>query len=226
MQRRPFARSSVLAAVLALVATGGIGCDSDPEAGDDHDHDHDHEPTEVITTVTLRFTPEGGGETRVAEFSDPDGDGGMSGSSDPIALTEGIAYDLEIGFSNALVDPTEDITAEVAEEAEEHQVFIAGTSVDGPAVNDNSAPVVMHEYADLESDYGDNAVGADLPLGLSNRVVAVAAGTGTFTVRLQHLPELNGNPQKVPDLATQLRDGMLLPGDADARVTFDLTVAP
>lgn len=219
-------RPSFLRSCLLVGAIGLGACIDDPvgdgESGHD-DHGHGQE-SEVITTVTLTLTPQGGGDAIVVEFDDPDGVGGMSGSSDPLTVIAGTTYDLSIGFSNGLVDPPEDIGAEVAEEAEEHQIFITGMGVGGPAAGSDPAALVTHAYADLESDYGANAVGDDLPLGLLGTITASSAGTGTLVVRLQHLPELNGSPQKTAGLAEALAMGELLPGDVDASVTFELTV--
>lgn len=199
------------------------GCDGS-ETGDDHDHDHEHNDSEVLTTVTLTFTPQDQGDVVVAAFSDPDGDGGVSGSSEPITLVAGTTYDLGIAFTNELEEPAGDITSEIEEEAEEHQIFIAGEGVGGPASSDDSAVLVSHGYADQESSYGADTVGDDLPVGLANIITASTAGTGTLTVRLQHLPELNGTPQKVAGLAERLGMGEALPGDTDAAVEFELTV--
>lgn len=223
---RPRSVSSLAVALVGVLALGGCPADDagmDGDTGHD-DHGHEHEETEIITTVTLTFSPQGGGPAVVAAFSDPDGDGGMSGSSDPITLAAGTTYDLHVAFTNELVDPPEEITAEVEEEAEEHQIFVTGDGVSGPAAGEDPDALVTHAYADLESTYGSNAVGDDLPVGLSNTIEATTAGTGTLEVRLQHLPELNGSPQKTPGLAEQVAMGELLPGDVDASVSFELTV--
>ena len=190
---------------------------------DDHGHDHDHE-SEVITTVRLTFTPPGRDDPVVAAFTDPDGDGGVSGSAEPITLARGNTYDLRVDFLNELEDPAEDITAEVAEEAEEHQVFLTGTAVEGPATVADPQALVLHAYADTESTYGADEVGEDLPVGLSSTITARESGTGTLVLTLRHLPELNGMPQKEPELAAMLAAGEPLPGDVDAAVEFELTV--
>jgi hypothetical protein len=194
-----------LALLTAFSLALGAGCE------DDHGHGHDHE-TEVITTIELTFTPDGGAEPIVAKFQDLDGDGGESGTSDPIDLLAGSTYTLTIRFLNESDEPVEDITEEVEAEAEEHMIFFGG---DAP---------VMHAYADTEADYGDNAVDEDLPVGLANTITTDAAGTGSFRVMLRHLPELNGEPQKTADLAQAFADGETLPGDVDADVSFELTV--
>lgn len=214
---------------LALSYTLG-GCadpeDDDHDDGhDDHDHDdHDHgNESEVITTVTLTFTPAGGGAPVTASFRDPDGDGSMSGTSDPLTLVAGTEYTLAVSFLDETVNPPEDITEEIEEEAEEHQVFVYGSAVVGPATSNDPSAILLHAYADVESDYGPNA-GADLPVGLANTIGAQAAGMGELRVMLRHLPLLNGNEQKVAGLAESLARGEPLPGDVDADVRFDVTV--
>lgn len=190
-------------------------------ADDGHDHDHDHD-NEIISRVELSFTPEGGGDALVFAFDDPDGDGGVSGSAETIELAAGTSYALTVRFQNGLVDPPEDITEEVEGEAEDHMVFIVG-DVFGPASMPATA-LVSHEYADVESDYGDNAVGEDLPVGLRNTITTNTAGSGQLRVLLRHLPELNGEPQKTGELAQMLADGEDLPGSVDVDVSFELVV--
>jgi len=209
--------------LVGALALPGCATEEGTADGETEGDDHGNE-SEVITTVRLTFTPQGGGTPVVAAFTDPDGDGGMSGSSDPIALASGTTYALAVEFLNELEDPAEDITAEVEEESEDHQVFVTGNAVEGPATAANASAPVQHAYADTESTYGANAVGDDLPVGLANTITARAAGSGRFTVTLRHLPELNGEPQKVAGLAEQLAAGEALPGDVDASVDFELTV--
>lgn len=189
------------------------------EAGVD---DHDHE-TEIITTVTLTFMPTAGGAAVTASFRDPDGDGGMSGMTDPIALAGGTAYAMAVSFSDELGSPPLDVTAEVEEEASEHQVFVLGSAVVGPAMPESAAAIVEHAYDDLESSYGTNT-GDDLPVGLANTMTTRQAGTGELRIILRHLPPLNDQPQKVAGLAESLAAGDALPGEVDADVTFDVTV--
>ena len=194
----------------ALIASwAAIGC-VQIDGQDDDGHDHD---TEVISRVELRFAPSDGGDPIVAAFSDPDGDGGVSGESEPIVLALGVEYTLSIALVNDLEDPPVDIRAEIEEEAEEHMVFIT-----------DDAGLLSHAYADLESDYGADAIGDDLPVGLVHTVAADVAGAGNFRVVLRHLPELNGSPQKTAGLEQRFADGEALPGDVDVDVSFALTV--
>ncbi|GEM_PF-511206 len=206
-----FIMPSALAVLLAL-AWMWSGCEST-----------ESNETELISRVELTFTPTEGGTLVVASFSDPDGDGGVSGTKDPIVLTLETQYTLEIRLLNELADPVEDVTADIRDEAEDHLFLIAGDGVQGPASNSGAA-LVMHMYADRESDYTTNAVGDDLPVGLSNTITAVRAGDAKFVVMLRHLPEQNGEPQKTADLPQRFANGDALAGNVDVDVTFELSV--
>ncbi len=226
-------RSASLAASLFLIAV--MPACADEGHGDEHDdHEHGHEDeteghddhgheTEVISTIELTFTPTGGGDPVVAQFVDPDGDGGQSGMSDEIVLAPSTEYTLDLRFVNALETPEEDITEEIREEAEEHFVLIYGDAVEGPATT-LTGGVVVHAYADLESDYGPNAVGEDLPVGLSNTITTGASGDGKIQVMLRHLPPLNDVPQKTADLVSDFAAGMPIAGEVDVDVSFDLSL--
>lgn len=161
---------------------------------------------ELITTVVLTFTTAGGGEI-VVTANDPDGDGGQPPAIEPIQLAAG-PYALGVAFENRLEDPPEDITAEVRDEGEDHQVFFTGSAAAGP----------------LAIDYADQDRNA-LPIGLLNAAVATA-GTGMLTVTLRHLPPVNDTPVKVAGLAEQAQTSGTagLPGESDAVVTFPVTV--
>lgn len=197
---------------LASVTLVAWACSACVELGDDGGGDDAH-ATEIISRVELRFTPVGGGEAIVAAFSDPDGDGGVSGEAEAITLAADTEYSLRIGLLNDLADPPVDIGAEVEAEAEEHMVFLA-----------DAGALLGLDYADLESDYGEDAVGEDLPLGMVHAVTTSAAGATTLRVVLRHLPALNGAPQKTAALPQLFSEGGALPGDVDVDVSFALTV--
>jgi len=220
--------SSPLLAMLGLTGALALGGCPGDDGGDGDTGGDDGNESEVITTLRLTFTPQGGGTPVVAAFTDLDGDGGMSGTADPIVLANGITYDLAVEFLDELQDPPADITAEVKEEAEQHQVFINGNAVVGPATFVSLGGIVEHAYADTESTYGPNAVGEDLPVGLANTITTLKLGDldrhYDFWVTLRHMPDLNGEPQKVPDLADALRRQEPLPGDVDAFVQFEIAV--
>lgn len=170
---------------------------------------------EVITTAELTFTPTSGGEAKVFTWTDPEDDG--SPVVDPIVLLDAEDYTLSVRFLDALSSPAEDLTDEIDAESAEHQVFFTGTAVDGPA-GTGSAAVVTHAYDDTDA--------GGLPVGLASTLTTTGAGTGTFTVTLQHLPAQDGTAVKGADLAGVVAsDGLgALPGDLDFSGTFDLTV--
>lgn len=150
--------SLILFATMLLLFTS---CDSD-----------DPKPVneeEVITTVRLTFTPTSGGAAIVAAWRDLDGDGGNAPVVDPINLAANTTYGMTVQFLNEQESPAEDITTEVAEEAEEHQVFFVSTTT-GVTIN----------Y--------DDADGKNQPIGLKNIMVTSAAATGTLKVILKHEP--------------------------------------
>jgi len=170
---------------------------------------------EVITTVTLTFTPAGGGAPISAVFDDPDGDGGGPPVVDPINLTAG-GFTAAVKFENRLETPPEDITVEVQDESDQHQVFFTGSAVDGPAASNPAAPLV-HAYADTDAN--------GLPIGLANTITA-RTGTGQLVLTLKHLPPLDGNAQKTSDLAARVTANGInsIAGDTDASVSFPVAV--
>jgi len=194
------------------VACGDVG--HDDHSGHDH-HGHDHHANEVFTTVTLTFTPVSGGEAIVASWADPEADG--SPVIDPINLTNDETYAVSVTFFNELEDPAEEMTPEVLDEDDEHQVFFTGSAVAG-AASASADAIVEQAY--------DDADGNGFPLGLSNTFQAVAAGTGTMTVTLRHMPTVNGVTVKTATLAADvIADGITaLPGSTDINVDFEVTV--
>lgn len=170
-------------------------------------------PEELITSVELAFAPMGGGTTINAAFRDVDGDGGNPPVIDPVNLTAG-TYTLTVKFKNELETPAEDITVEVMDESDVHQIFLFGTAVNGPAANNPSAPLT-HTYGDADAN--------GFPIGLTNTIVATP-GSGTLGVMLRHMPPVNDTAVKTGTVADLLKAGGTLPGEADANVNFTATV--
>jgi hypothetical protein len=211
----PFTRPFFIFPVVALGLT--MGCPMGPGEGDGGvtNPDEDNEE-EVITTVELTFTPQGGGTALTFSWADPEDDG--SPVIDTIVLSDADDYDLTVRFLNELEEPAENITEEIEEEDDEHQVFIFGDAVEGPGTGTNADKLVTHAYDDTDGDGN--------PVGLSNTIVTDATGTGDFRLVLRHLPVEDGTALKVADLAATLAsDGVTgLPGDSDADVTFPIEV--
>jgi hypothetical protein len=194
--------TTCLAAPIALLAACG-----DPAEVDDHGHDEN----EVITTLTLTLTPQGGGDAVTATFRDADGDGGEDPTITNPTLAADTTYDVTVTLLNETLDPDDeeyDIGAEIAEEAEEHQLFYTGSGVtDG---------LLTWTTTDAESDYTENT-GEDLPVGLAGTLETGAAGTGTLIVTLQHQPPVNG--EAVKTATSGIEDG-----ETDVSVDFEVTV--
>lgn len=204
MQNTP---KSLLAALAVVALPLATGCDvQNPDELNEN---------EVITTVVLTFSPQAGGDALEFRWADPESDG--SPVIDEIVLQDADDYDLTVSFLNELEDPAEDITEEVAQEADEHQVFFTGTGVDGPAQDNPGAPLT-HVYADTD--------GEGLPVGLDNTMATNADGAGTLVVTLRHLPPEDDDAVKVPGLAEDVASGGFdaIGGDTDAQVTFEILV--
>lgn len=145
---------------------------------------------ELITKVTLTFTPTGGGAAVVATATDPDGDGVQEIAIDgPIDLAVNTQYVLTIELINGLVavgEPGYNITEEVEEEGDEHMFFFGWTGAifQAPTGNGN-----IDNRAD-DVSYGDLDAGG-LPIGLlSTWTTETTGGSGTFSVLLKHQPDL------------------------------------
>jgi len=151
---------------LLFISSLAVGCTSDD---DGHDDDHDSEE-ELITTVIYTLTNTGDDADIVTlTFTDLDGEGGMDGLynvSGP--LTANATYTGGIKLWNATENPAEDITEEVAEEADEHEFFYS-----------NTAGLTITK-TDVDGDGN--------PVGIETLVATGDATTGTITAILKHEP--------------------------------------
>lgn len=190
-------RSFVPALLLLLAACTDT---TQPEDGDEG---------ELITTVVLTLTPTSGGEAITATWADPEADGDPE--VDAILLADAEDYALSVAFLDELADPAVDITEEISDEAEEHQVFFTGDAVETDGI-------LGHAYDDSDAN--------GLPLGLVNTLETIAVGSGTLTVTLQHLPPEGDVVVKVAGLEDQVASGGVgaIGGDTDVQVSFAVTV--
>jgi len=180
-----------------------VAC-ADVEDPNGHDDQDPHEQ-EVITTVELHF--DGPAGLQVFRWADPENDGDPV--IDTVGLVAGDVYDVSVVFLNELEEPAEDLTEEIADEADEHQVFFTGAALDG---------LLLHTYADADAN-GD-------PLGLDNTLETLTSGTADLVITLLHLPPENGQAVKTSDLADVVAsDGFAAVGGSnDAQVTFSVQV--
>lgn len=124
---------------------------------------------EVITTMTVTLV-DNNGTVKTMSKVDADGDGPLDPIISADDLDANTTYTGSVEFLNQLEDPAEDITAEVAEEDEEHQVFYV------PSSNFN----VSVQYNDQDANGN--------PLGLDFTLTTGDASSGTLTVILRHEP--------------------------------------
>lgn len=145
--------------MVIFVAATLISCKKDDGPDDEN---------ELITTVLLTFTPAGGGASSTFAWRDID----MSGNPEieTISLSASTVYTLSIAILDETKTPAEDITEEIEEEDDEHQIFYFS----------NPGGLLTLEYQDQDA--------AGLPVGLNMRAEAGAAGSGTLRTVLKHAP--------------------------------------
>jgi hypothetical protein len=188
--------TGTLVSILILLMVEGCARKKpvDPGAGEE----------ELITTLNLTLTEQGTSSTVTYAFRDTDGVGGAPASLDTIRVVEGKTYNATVEMLDESASPSKDITDEVREEAEEHQLWFT------PAGGFSSATITL---TDKESDYGTQS-GTDHPVGLAFRLIVTAgAGDGTLTVALDHY----GAGEKT---------GSARSGETDIEVSFPVRVIP
>jgi hypothetical protein len=155
---------------------------------------------EVITTVIVTLTPQGSGSTVTLTSQDLDGDGPNA----PVVTVSGplnnnSVYNGSVQFLNELENPAEDITLEVEEEDDEHQVFFSLTNCIGNVA-----------YADTD--------GNGNPVGLAFTLSTNPAGcTGVMTVILRHEPDKDGAGVSDGDITNA-------GGETDIEVSFNVAL--
>lgn len=197
-----FSYSAVFA--FAVLLLGLSGCSDDPV--------QENVP-EMITRVTLTFTPvSGGAGTVVVTATDPDGDGPQDLVADhAIELTEGVEYDLAITLFNGLLSPGSpgyDLTEEIEEEGDEHQFFFGFSdgAFSSPTGKGNIAPSTgTINYRDEDAN--------GLPIGLLTRWTAGPVQSNkNFRIVLKHLPGIKSESVTSED------------GETDMDVSFVLNI--
>ncbi len=153
---------------------------------------------ELITTLRYTLSPTSGAPI-VFSFQDLDGDGGNSPVISNGTLEANTTYNGTIELLNDAAAPAEDITVEVAEESNEHQLFYT-TTASGLSI----------QYNDMD----DNGK----PLGLSTILTTGDVGeNGNLTITLRHKPNKSaeGVEAGIVDNAG---------GETDIEVTFQVTI--
>ncbi|WP_452218715.1 type 1 periplasmic binding fold superfamily protein [Lacinutrix undariae] len=183
--------------VLFLSALTFNSCSSDddnPEAVNEE---------ELITTVTAVFTPIGGGDVITLEYQDLDGDGAAEATTSVSgSFAQNTTYEGDVTFLNESTNPVEDITEEILEEGDDHQLFYQVTGTLNAITYDEGLV-----------NYDSNG----FPIGLQSVFTTTDAASGTITIVLRHQPSKD---------ATGVADGDITNanGSTDASVSFAVTV--
>lgn len=181
---------STLAILVLFIASCSSDDDGEPQIVNEE---------EVITSLILTLTPQGGGTA--LEFSSRDLD--ADGPNPPTVMVENLAanttYTGVVQVLNETESPAEDVTVEVAQEDDEHQFFYQ--------VVGNAA--ITTAYTDADGDGN--------PIGIEITLTTAAASTGDMVVTLRHLLDKN---------AAGVSDGDITNagGDTDVAVTFPITI--
>jgi len=152
---------------------------------------------ELITTVTSTLT--GGGQIVTLTSRDLDGDG----PNPPVVTVSGnlaanTNYTGTVTFLNETVSPADNITVEVEEEGDDHQIFYQAPSNIG-----------TFTYSDADAN--------GKPIGLQFTLLTGNTGSGNITITLRHLPNKSAAGVASGDITNA-------GGATDAIVTYPVVV--
>lgn len=153
---------------------------------------------EVITTLRLTLTPDGGGDPIIWSFIDLDGDGGNDPVVESPALSANTTYNGSLELLNELVDPTDNVTDEIEQEAEMHQFFF------------------ISDVAGLTMAYNDSDANG-FPIGLASVFSSAEPASGTVTLILRHEPNKEAEGVEDGDITNA-------GGETDIEVVFDVEI--
>lgn len=155
----------------------------------------DPKEEELITTVSIELI--GLNSTAVLSYVDLDGDGGAAPVYAIDSLNANTVYSGSITLLNESETPSEDITAEIFDEADDHQFFFTtngGTN---------------YSYTDQDNN--------GYPVGLTFELTTGDPGTEEFTFILRHLPAKDADGVMDGDITNA-------GGETDIQVVFDVIV--
>lgn len=181
-------RIAPLSAGILAVALIATSCHMlhDPMDHDDRDHHDDHD---AVTTVHLELVAQGTTDTTRVTWEDLDGVGGNNPNRiDTLVLKSGTIYIGSVRFEDAKDSPVEDLTKEVLEEADEHQVFFSVSNGIG-------------QVSVLDKD------GKGLPIGLVYMLTTPqdrSESNGVLTVSLSHFDSPSSKNGRDPSAETDI----------------------
>jgi hypothetical protein len=162
------------------MAAGLQGCsESATSNGQNVEHDE-------ITTVTLTMTNTSTLSTQAFVWEDIDGVGGKGPNRiDTITLAADSVYKGSLAFENRKVVPTVNVTTDILNERNNHQVFYTKTGA-----------VMTITTTDLDA--------RNLPLGLKTSWTDVRSSVGALTVSLSHYPDSTTKKGTNPSTSTDV----------------------
>jgi len=154
---------------------------------------------ELITTLKVTLTPQGGGSVVTLQLQDLDGDGPNA----PVTTVSGplqanTTYTGVTQVLNETESPAEDITLEVEEEGDEHQFFYTFS---------NSTASIKYTDEDVNKN----------PIGIKFDMTTTNAGIVAMTVTLRHEPNKAASGVSTGNITNA-------GGETDVEATFNLTV--
>jgi cell division septation protein DedD len=150
---------------------------------------------EIITTLEVELTDNSNGVKTTFKFDDADGPGGNAPVQDTIRMSPAKTYTVKLTMLNKTANPPEDITEEVEEEADDHEIFIE------PAAGSN-----------LVVSNRNLAGNLNLPLGITSTWASGSAVIGSVKITLKHKPGAKAAGDAVSK------------GDTDIEVVFNTKV--
>jgi hypothetical protein len=124
---------------------------------------------ELITTVSLTFTP-ATGSAKSFKWTDKDGTGGLAPVIESIVLAANTSYTMSAEFFDESKSPAYNVTEDIQEDGYEHLVCYTSSG---------SAPAVQITDLDKKKD----------PLGLAGTAKTTTAGNGSLKISLKHIPD-------------------------------------
>lgn len=166
----------------------------------DKDDPEPENPEELITTLTMSFTPDGGGTPVVMQWQDLDGDGGNPPQIVGGTLGANAEYDVLITVLNESVNPVADITEEIIDEGEDHQFFFAVTT-----------ELNLTGFSYLDQDVNGNPIGVETIFNTGD------PSSGNLQVTLRHEPDKSAQGVSMGDITNA-------GGETDIDVQFPVTI--
>jgi hypothetical protein len=150
---------------------------------------------ELITTMIYTMTPASGGDAVTFVFRDLDGEGGNPPEVTTEALAINTTYNGVIQLLNELETPPFNISNEVEQEGDSHQLFYN-----------------LEGLIEATIGYEDEDINGN-PIGLKTSVSTMNGSKGSLTIILRHEPQKpnNGSPTDAG-------------GETDIEVTFEIRI--